>query len=128
MVAASSGPVDDVSTGEGDVVPDGGEDDGSLLGEDVVSDGEDDASVGEEDSIPEDEADGVSVDADEDMPPSAGVSMGGRTGRALQSKATTCMPSCANVMDPSLSVFEAAPNRESGPTVPPGAPRTFAAS
>jgi hypothetical protein len=90
--------------------------------------GEDDASVSEEDGIPEDGADGVSVVTDEDVPSGAGVSMGGRTGRALQSNATTCMPSCANVTDPSLSVLELAPNSESGPTVPPGAPRTFAAS
>jgi hypothetical protein len=67
-------------------------------------------------------------DAEEDVPPGAGVSMGGKTGRALQSNATTCMPSCANVTDPSLSVLEAAPNKESGPTVPPGAPRASAAS
>jgi hypothetical protein len=107
----------------------GGEDELSEGGEGGVSGGvEEGVSEAGEDGVSEGGEDGVSADAEEDVPPGAGVSMGGRTGRELQSNATTCIPPCANVTDPSLSVLEAAPNSESGPTVPPGAPRTFAAS
>jgi len=73
------------------------------------------------------EEDGASEDGAEEVL-GGGVSIGGRTGKALHSKATTCMPSCAYVTDPSLSALATAPNSESGPIVPPGAPRAFAAS